>query len=125
NPTTRALVEIPHPLHDTHTWRIGGSVFNDSNPTGLLMAGAHRHANGHNTADVAHLDASIFQTVHETWTALDTGLVAFSIHGFDIDTHGAFPPGTDFVISNGTGDVSGEVIALDAAFDNAGYTSYV
>lgn len=124
SPTSSALVEVPHLLHDTRTWQIGGSSFHDSNAKGFLMAGAHRSANGTNTADVAHLSTSAFETVHEAWTDQNLDLVTFSVHGFDVSNHGGFPSGTDFVLSNGDGGVSNEVVVLDAAFDAEGYESY-
>lgn len=124
NPSSAALLEVPHLLHDTRTWQIGGSSFHDSNAKGFLMAGAHRSANGANTADVAHLSDSVFQTVHEAWTDQDLNLVTFSVHGFNIANYGGFPVETDFVLSNGDGGVSNEVIVLDAAFDGGGYDSY-
>ncbi len=126
NAQRAAVIQAPHLLHDTRTWQVAALAFNSSGSKGFMLAGAHRDANGEDTADVAHLENSIFQTVHETWTDLNTSYVSYSIHGYNgaSATHAAFPAGSDAVLSNGTGLVSQEVIDLDAKIDAAGYDSY-
>ena len=112
------LVEVPHPRFDTNSWNVGAKVFQQAEARGFMMAGAHRNANGPDTADVAHLTASIFQEAHEAWNGLNGEIVAWQLHGFAISNHPTFPAGTDVVLSNGDGGVSPEVIALDALFDS-------
>ena len=75
-----ALIEVPHLLWDTNSWDVGAKSFRDAYARGFLMAGAHRNANGFNTADVAHLDTSIFHHVHESWVGSSSATVR---SGFD------------------------------------------
>ena len=119
-----ALVEVPHVLWDTNSWDIGAKSFRDARARGFLMAGAHRNANGKNTADVAHIDESIFHHVHESWIGGSSATDAWQIHGFDLDKHVSFPAGTDAVLSNGDGSVSSEVLHLDERFDADGFLAY-
>ena len=122
-----ALLEVPHPLADINTPSIGAQAFVGSDARGLLIAGAHRNANGQGTADVAHLTESIFQEVHQSFFENATDLSAWQIHGFDVDLHPEFPAGIDAVISSGTGSVTEFVLGLDQRIDDlAGdWTSYV
>ena len=120
-----ALVEVPHPLFDTNSWDVGAKVFRDAGARGFLMAGAHRNANGTDTADVANRSESIFQEVHESWVGTGPVTDVWQIHGFDIDNHTSFPSGTDVVLSNGDGSVSSEVIDLDARFEANAFLSHV
>ena len=119
-----ALVEVPHVLWDTNSWDVGAKSFRDARARGFLMAGAHRNANGKNTADVAHIDTSIFHHVHESWVGSSSATDAWQIHGFDLDKHASFPDGTDAVLSNGDGSVSSEVLHLDGRFDEDGLVAY-
>jgi len=58
-------------------------VFAASEAKGFLLAGAHRDANGQGTADVAHLEQSIFQEVHQSFTDSASDLSVWQVHGFD------------------------------------------
>ncbi len=118
------LVEVPHPLFDTHSWDVGAKAFRDAAARGFLMAGAHRNANGAGTADVAHLTNSIFQEVHEAWVGATADTDAWQVHGFDIANHPSFPAGTDAVLSNGDGTVSSEVITLDTNLEADSFQAY-
>ena len=118
-----ALIEVPHPRFDTNSWDIAARAYRDSDSRGFLIAGAHRNANGQGTADVAHLEDSVFQEVHEAWIGSGGERTAWSIHGFDADNH-SFPTGTDAVLSNGDGSVSQEVVALDAELTEEGFLSF-
>ncbi|MEB3200619.1 MAG: metallophosphoesterase [Synechococcaceae cyanobacterium] len=118
-----ALVEVPHPRFDLHTEELGARSFRDSGARGFLMAGAHRHANGTGTADVAHLAESIFQQVHASWIGSGGRTDTWQVHGYAASGH-SFPEGTDAVLSNGDGSVSAEVLALDSAITSRGHLSY-
>ena len=117
-----ALVEVPQPLFDTNAWEIGANAFLNASARGFLLAGAHRNANGQGTADVAHLNESIFQTVHETWSG--DGAAAWQIHGFDLDNHPSFPAGSDVVSSHGDGSVTAAMTDLDNRFATAGFDGF-
>ena len=118
------LIQVPHPRFDTYSWEIGARLFVDMRAKGLMMAGAHRNANGQGTADVAHLTNSIFQMVHESWNGAQAENTAWSIHGFNISNHPAFPAGTDAVLSNGDGGIGFEITIIDADIETNGFTSY-
>lgn len=126
NATNNALVEVVHPLGDINTPEISAQVFVDSEAKGLLLAGAHRNANGFGTADVAHLEQSIFQEVHQSFADSATNLSVWQIHGFNIDGHSAFPAGADAILSSGTGSVSELILGLDQGIDalDGDWTSY-
>ncbi|MBI1337109.1 MAG: hypothetical protein GC164_09120 [Phycisphaera sp.] len=118
-----ALVEVPHVIADGYTHDIGAKAFVQSEARGFIMAGAHRNANGSGTADVAHHTDSIFHEVHTAWSGAQSENTAWQVHGFDLANHQDFPVDCDAVLSNGTGGVSPEIVALDAAIqslDNQG-----
>ena len=121
-PEVPNLIEIPHPRFDTYSWDVGGRTFVNSGAKGLLMAGAHRNANGSGTADVAHLTNTMFHVVHKAWST--AGIEAWQIHGFDILNHPGFPLGTDAILSNGDGGVSQHILELDAALQTNGFLAY-
>lgn len=128
NPSFRSdsLVEVVHPRNDTNSWHAGAVAFRDSQARGFLMAGAHRHANGDGTADVAHLLQSVFQSVHEEWIGPgpNATTTTWQPHGFN-DANHSFPAGTDAVLSNGDAQVvSTEVVDLDARFEAAGFMTF-
>jgi hypothetical protein len=116
NGTKPVLLEAPHILHDTHSYDVATVSFANSGSVGMLFNGAHRDSGGaanSDAADVAHLSSSIFNTVHQTWSA-GGGLQAWQFHGFDLSgsAHATIPAGTDVVLSNGDGTVSNEVKSI-------------
>ncbi|QNN24495.1 PEP-CTERM sorting domain-containing protein [Planctomycetales bacterium ZRK34] len=118
--TRQAMVQTPHVLFDTNTPEVAAKAFVQSQAELFLMAGAHRDANGDDTADVAHLADSIFLEVHQAWNGAGGETIAWQVHGFDLDGKPQFPNDTDAVLSNGTGAVSPEIVALDAAIEALG-----
>jgi hypothetical protein len=78
---SEATVEVPHPIHDAHTERLGVHVFQAADAANLFIAGAHRHANPFGAADVAHQPLSVFETLHRV--ALERPGVVFQPHGFE------------------------------------------
>lgn len=90
----RLVVEVPHPLHDEDTEIPGIAAFRASGGRALLIAGAHRHAAGN--PDVAHLENSIFQTVHEALITAST--ITLQFHGFEEDSGAARPAGAELII---------------------------
>lgn len=121
---TNALIEIPHVIFDRHSSDIGARVFLEASARGLLMAGAHRHANGTNTADVCNPIQSIFQEVHKAWIS-SKHTKTWQIHGFSLVDKPDFPENTESVLSNGQGQAPWEVIDLNHRMRASGFPSYV
>jgi hypothetical protein len=117
-----ALLEIPHILFDEFSEDIGAQVFLISVSRGLLIAGAHRNANGINTADVCNPINSIFQVVHKTWVSPNTK--TWQIHGFGHATKLSFPNNTMSVLSNGQGVVTNEILDLSQRMKIRNFQAY-
>lgn len=79
----KILVEAPHPLADAGTPLVAVHAYQALHPRALLIAGAHRDANADGSADVAHADQSIFQSIHAALLKQTKNLVVLQIHGFD------------------------------------------
>lgn len=45
NGSAKAAVQVPHPLNDTNTWRVGFESYRANNSRFFMMAGTHRYAN--------------------------------------------------------------------------------
>lgn len=127
NPTYRtdALIEIPHVIFDRFSEEIGAKVFLKSAAHGFLIAGAHRNANGINTADVCRSPNSIFHEVHKTWVSSKTRTKTWQIHGFDLATKSTFPDGTQAILSDGQGNISNEILNLNQRLISRGFKNYV
>jgi hypothetical protein len=125
NPSYRsnALLEVPHIIYDQFSEEIGAKVFLRSAARGLAIAGAHRHANGFNTADVCDPIASIFQEVHQAWVS--TQAKTWQIHGFQLSNQPSFPEDTQAVLSNGRGDLSTEILDLNQRMQGSKFQAYV
>lgn len=106
-------VEAPHPAFDLHSELFALDLFRATPGAVLLMAGAHRRADG-NRADVAHDPDSMFQ-VMATYLA-GRGLAQVQMHGFDNES----APGYDIVLSTGTTPTSTAAIRLGDGFHAAG-----
>lgn len=119
---TKALLEAPHILFDQFSDEIAAEAFLSSSAYGFLLAGAHRHANGFNTADVCQHTASIFHIVHQTW--ISPQIKTWQIHGFDTSTK-SFPNGTECVLSNGRGEIPPEIQNLNQQLQTNDFQSYV
>ena len=87
-------VEVPHPAFDLHSELFGLDLFRQTPGAVLIMAGAHRRADG-NRADVAHDPDSMFQVMASN--LVGRGLPQVQLHGFD----NASAPGYDIVLSTG------------------------
>jgi hypothetical protein len=125
NPASRthALLEAPHIVFDRFSDEIAAAAFLASSAYGFLLAGAHRHANGLNTADVCRLPDSIFNIVHQAW--ISPQIKTWQIHGFDLSTKSSFPNGTDIILSNGEGETSPEILDLNQRLQKNDFQSYV
>ena len=93
--TSNLIIEAPHPLADKRTPSVALAVFRALHARALLIAGAHRYANGDGSADVAHAPESIFQSVHvalsKEMQAKSGNVVILQIHGFHTAKHAGYP----------------------------------
>ena len=121
NPEAKGIVEVPHILADRFTEIIGVKAFLSAKARGFLLAGAHRNANGFNTADVCDPISSVFQTVHEV--LVDTGQKTWQVHGFL--RRRDFPPYARAVLSDGQGNISSAIKDLDRRLDLSQIHAYV
>ena len=115
--TTNVTIEVTHPSNDTNTHRLGARVFERSDANAFAMAGAHRSANGSQTANPTSLPFSIFQEVHQIFNGGYGDSTAWQLHGFGSSTAKKFPDGTDAVLSDGAGNVTNELSTLDRLLD--------
>ncbi|MGW7689133.1 hypothetical protein ACWGMA_09695 [Streptomyces asiaticus] len=93
----RWSVQVPHPVSDADTERLGARVLLDSPGGVLVLAGAHRRAGDDDAADAAHRTDSVFDAVCDELAR--RGLPGVQIHGFADDS----APGRDVVASTGKG----------------------
>jgi hypothetical protein len=88
------VIEVPHPAFDLRTELFGLDYFRQVPGAVLLIAGAHRKADG-SRADVAHEADSVFHVVATTLAG--RGLAQVQLHGFDDQNM----PDVDVVLSSG------------------------
>ncbi len=112
-----AIVEVPHPIDDSNTAKVGAMVF-AAGARGLLLAGAQR-----DKADVPTLIDSVFHQVHVAWTGPWGKVAAWQIHGFAIEKHG-FPENAKAILSTGGGEVNHEIITLNHQLTERGIDGY-
>jgi hypothetical protein len=93
--SSKIIVEAPHPLFDQRTPSVALDIYRALDARALLIAGAHRNANGTGTADAAHKTDTIFHTVHETLSrdiaATSGDVVVLQIHGYHTSKHNGYP----------------------------------
>lgn len=127
NSLIAALVEAPHPNSDFRSPLLSAEVLLKSGSRGFLLAGAHRNANGSQTADVAHLTNSVFHVVHETWAGQNGQNTAWQIHGYGTNNYPQFPSGHEAILSTGEDDpnfMSANIANLDTHLEAAGVATY-
>ncbi|WP_405616502.1 hypothetical protein OG292_23660 [Streptomyces sp. NBC_01511] len=93
----RYSVQVPHPVADAYTDRLGAGVLRAAPGGVLVIAGAHRRAGEGNAADVAHRRDTVFHAV--TGELVARGLPAIQVHGYADRS----VPGRDLVVSTGAG----------------------
>jgi hypothetical protein len=95
NSTSNIIIEAPHPLYDKRTPSVALDIYRALDARALLIAGAHRNANRDESADVAHVTGSIFQSVHEALLqesqAASESTIILQIHGFHAGKHSHYP----------------------------------
>ena len=91
------LIEVPHTRSDELTEDVGLELFRAVPGSVLVLAGAHRRADGGH-ADVAHETDSLFHAMATRMA--DQGLSQLQLHGYADDN----APGEQAVVSAGVGD---------------------
>ncbi|WP_052230327.1 hypothetical protein [Streptomyces sp. CT34] len=93
----RWSVQVPHPVADLDTERLGARVLLNSPGGVLVIAGAHRDAGRNGAADVAHRRDTVFDAVCDELAR--RGLPGIQVHGFADDS----APEHDVIASPGIG----------------------
>ncbi|MGD6742594.1 hypothetical protein ACOKM3_12205 [Streptomyces sp. BH106] len=96
----RWTVQVPHPVADRNTERLGVGVLRGAHGGVMVIAGAHRKAGEGDAADVAHRRDTVFDAVCAALA--ERGLPAVQVHGFA----DASAPGRDAVVSTGRGTLA-------------------
>lgn len=93
----RWSVQVPHPVADQNTERLGAELMSGSRGGVLIVAGAHRKAGRGDEADVAHRRDSVFHALCAE--LVRRGLPGVQLHGMADDS----APDHDVVASTGKG----------------------
>lgn len=96
----RYSVQVPHPVADKYSERLGAGVLRAAPGGILVVAGAHRRAGEGDAADVAHRRDTVFHAI--TVELVARGLPGIQVHGFADSS----VPGRDLVVSTGAGDLA-------------------
>jgi len=95
NSTSNIIIEAPHPLYDRRTPSVALDIYRALDARALLIAGAHRSANSDGSADAAHSQNSVFESVHEALAqevlAASGQVIILQIHGFHSSKHAGYP----------------------------------
>lgn len=94
----RWSVQVPHPVADEDSEKLGVGVLRGTPGGVMVLAGAHRRAGEGNAADVAHRQDTVFDAVCGELTR--RGLPGIQVHGFADSTQ----PGYDAIVSTGKAD---------------------
>lgn len=112
----RWSAQIPHPVADRYTERLGAQLLSRAEGGVLVVAGAHRKAGRGDEADVAHRRDSVFHSLCAELAR--RGLPGVQLHGMDDDS----APKHDVVASTGRGrEAVAEGRALADALREQGY----
>ncbi|MBT2398610.1 hypothetical protein [Streptomyces sp. ISL-100] len=91
----RWSVQVPHPVADADSERLGSAVLTGQPGGVLVVAGAHRRAGRGDAADVAHRRDTVFHAVCDELT--ERRLPGVQLHGFADSTE----PDYDVIVSTG------------------------
>ncbi|WP_329134653.1 hypothetical protein OG552_19540 [Streptomyces sp. NBC_01476] len=94
----RWSVQVPHPIADEDSEKLGVGVLRGTPGGVMVLAGAHRRAGQGNSADVAHRDDTVFDAICAE--LVRHGLPGVQVHGFADATE----PDYDVIVSTGRGD---------------------
>nr|WP_078615413.1 hypothetical protein [Streptomyces sp. NRRL S-475] len=78
-------VQVPHPVSDRDTERLGVRLLEENPGGSLVLAGAHREAGRGDAADVAHREDSVFHAIVVELQKRDVPGV--QLHGFAKESH--------------------------------------
>lgn len=96
----RYSVQVPHPVADAYSDRLGTGVLRAAPGGILVVAGAHRRAGEGDAADVAHRRDTVFHAI--TVELVARRIPGIQVHGFADSS----VPGRDVVVSTGAGTVA-------------------
>jgi hypothetical protein len=113
-------VEVPHPIWDTNTWKMGAWLFLQARARWYFVSGTHRYANTDSSSDMAHVTQSVFYTAHR----IIGSATACQVHGFD-RSDAQYQGYPQVVISNGTQYPPGNLYTLQTNYTNRGITAGV
>ncbi|MER5475492.1 hypothetical protein ABT026_00685 [Streptomyces sp. NPDC002734] len=94
----RWSVQVPHPVADRDTERLGVGLLESGRAGALVVAGSHRQAGSDGAADVAHREDSVFHTI--VLQLQERGVPGLQLHGFASGGEGRR---YDAVLSTGRG----------------------
>lgn len=94
----RWSVQVPHPVADEDSEKLGVGVLRGTPGGVMVLAGAHRRAGEGNAADVAHRQDTVFDAVCGELTR--RRLPGIQVHGFADSSQ----PGYDAIVSTGKAD---------------------
>ncbi len=115
--TSSMTVEVPHPVADVDTELVGTDIFRLADSANLFIAGAERNARADGSADVAHNDQSVFESIHEA--VLSPDAIVVQPHGFDsVGSQGDYG---DLVLSSGSAPPPAVLSQLAASLRNVGF----
>lgn len=107
--------QVPHPVSDQNTERLGVRLLEDTPGGALVLAGAHRRAGRDDSADVAHREDSAFHSI--VVELQKRGVPGVQLHGFAESTTDDY----DAVLSTGAAESApGEVSALADRMESDG-----
>ncbi|WP_344496821.1 hypothetical protein [Streptomyces enissocaesilis] len=98
----RWSVQVPHPVADVGTERLGAAVLTGQPGGVLVVAGTHRDAGRGDAADVAHRRDTVFHAVCAE--LVERRLPGVQLHGFADSTE----PDYDVIVSTGRGTDRGD-----------------
>jgi hypothetical protein len=100
-------VQVPHPISDRDTEKLGLRLLENTPSGSLVVAGAHRRAGRSDAADVAHREDSAFHTM--VVELQKRGVPGLQLHGFAESSERPY----EAVVSGGSAQsTSGEASAL-------------
>ena len=120
--TSDTLIEVPHTLADLNTERSGVLMFRQTRAKALLLAGSHRYANQDSSSDMAHVQSSVFETMHEQLLASTS--VVIQPHGYSKTNYSTAAP-SDSVLSSGTSESSTLIEAVNTSVKATNFTSCI
>jgi len=112
----RWSVQVPHPVADEDSEKLGVGVLRGTSGGVMVLAGAHRRSGEGNSADVAHRQDTVFDAVCAELVRRQ--LPGIQVHGFADSSQ----PGSDVIVSTGKADdAHAEARTLARALSGKGF----